>query len=91
MGYSTVALKEKILEMFPEIGKQQLAVDVVYSPDKNAYLVIFTRGSETLATHLETKDADECMNGVKCVYLGVQITQFIKNFAAREEFSRKAA
>lgn len=90
MGYTTVALKED-LEMYPEIGKQQLAVGVVYNADEESYLVTFTRKSESLATHLEKKDADECMNGIKCVYLGVQIAQFIKNFPARTEFSRKAA
>jgi hypothetical protein len=31
------------------------------------------------------------MNGIKCVYLGVQIAQFVENFPARREFSRKAA
>lgn len=91
MGYSTVALKKKIIEMYPEIWQQKLAVEVVFSAEKDAYVVHFTRGSESLATHLEKKDADECMNGIKCVYLGVQVAQFIKNFAAREEFSRKVA
>ena len=31
------------------------------------------------------KDADECMNNIKCVYLGVQIGQFVKNFEEDEE------
>ncbi len=38
-----------------------------------------------LTTHLEKKDADECMDGNKCVYLGVQIGQFIKNFEILEK------
>lgn len=91
MGYTIVALEDKIMEMYPEIRQQQLALSIVFNADKNAYVVTFSRGSESLATHLEKKDADECMNGIKCVYLGVQIAQFIRNFAAREEFSRSAA
>jgi hypothetical protein len=27
-----------------------------------------------------TKDADECMDGIQCVYLGMQAGQFINNF-----------
>jgi len=46
MGYTNIALKDKILEMFPD---------------------------------------DECMDGIKCVYLGVQISQFINNFELIEE------
>jgi hypothetical protein len=49
------------------------------------------RGKEQLSTHLEKNDAEECMNGIKCVYLGVQVAQFIKNFEEREEFGRKVA
>ena len=31
------------------------------------------------------------MNGIKCVYLGVQVAQFIKNFEERAVFGRKVA
>ncbi len=89
--YTTVALKDKIIEMYPEIGKQHLAVSVTFSEEKNAYVVTFKRGTEELSTHLEKNDADECMNGIKCVYLGVQVAQFIKNFDQRTVFGRTAA
>ncbi len=89
--YTTIALKDKIMEMYPEIGEQALSVSVNFSEEKNAYVVTFKRGMEELSTHLEKNDADECMNGVKCVYLGVQIAQFIKNFDERTAFGRQAA
>jgi len=38
------------------------------------------KGTHELTTHLEKKDADECMDGIKCLYLGAQIEQLIKNF-----------
>ncbi|MCG2709457.1 MAG: hypothetical protein L6246_03930 [Thermodesulfovibrionales bacterium] len=37
-----------------------------------------------LTTHIEKKDADECMDGIKCVYLEIQVGQFIKNFEKRK-------
>ncbi|MBE0427446.1 MAG: hypothetical protein IBX72_12490 [Nitrospirae bacterium] len=40
---------------------------------------------QKLTTHLEKKDADDCMENIKCVYLGVQVSQFIKNFEIIEK------
>jgi hypothetical protein len=85
MGYTIVGLKDKILEMYPELGQRGVAVNLVFDAEKDAYIVKMHQGSHELTTHLERRDADDCMNGVKCVYLGVQIEQFIKNFALREK------
>ncbi len=84
MGYTMVALKDKIMEMYPEIQEHGISVTLSFDEQKNAYIVQFKKGSQELTTHLEKKDADECMNGIKCVYLGVQIEQFIKNFEERK-------
>ncbi len=89
--YTNEAVRDKILEMYPEIGKHGLSVGVEFSEAKIAYVVTFKRGAEELSTHLEKKDAEECMDGVKCVYLGVQIAQFIGNFEARIAFERQVA
>ncbi|GAB4409355.1 MAG: hypothetical protein OHK0032_04940 [Thermodesulfovibrionales bacterium] len=83
MGYTLVALKEKIQEMYPEIEKNGISVGLTFDEQKNAYIVHFKKGNQELTTHLEKKDADECMNGIKCVYLGIQVGQFIKNFEER--------
>ena len=91
MTYKNAALKDKILEMYPEIGKSGFSVGLDFDEKKNAYILTFRRGADVLTTHLEKKDADDCMNGIKCVYLGVQVAQFIKNFEERKVFSRKAA
>ena len=80
MGYSNVGLKEKIMEMYPEVYQHGILVGLEFNEAKNAYVVTFRKGSHVLTTHLEKKDADECMDGLKCVHLGVQIGQFIKNF-----------
>jgi len=83
MGYTKIALEEKILQMYPEIGRHGIAVSLDFSSEKNAWVVKFTKDGHELTTHLEKKDADDCMDGIKCVYLGVQIGQFIKNFEER--------
>lgn len=91
MKYTNVALKEKIMDMYPEIKAHNVAVGLDFDEGKNAYVLTFKRGAETLTTRLEKNDADECMNGVKCVYLGVQVAQFINNFEDRAVFGRKVA
>jgi len=85
MGYTMIALKDKIMEMYQEIEKHAISVGIKFSEEKNAYIVNFKKGQHELTTHLEKKDADECMNGIKCVYLGVQVGQFIKNFEEQEK------
>ena len=85
MGYSIVALKDKIMEMYPEIQQHRLAAGVVFDPAKDAYVVTFRRDGKELTTHLERADADDCMNGVKCVSLGIQVEQFVRNFELREQ------
>jgi hypothetical protein len=91
MRYTNLELKDKIMEMYPEIRKHDLSVGLDFDEKKNAYIITFKRGTELLTTHLEKKDADDCMNGIKCVYLGVQVEQFIKNFEERVVYGRKVA
>jgi len=91
MAYTQTALKDKILEMYPEITQHRITMGLDFSALKNAYIITFKRGGEELTTHLEKKDADDCMEGIKCVYLGVQVAQFVRNFDEREVFARKTA
>jgi hypothetical protein len=85
MGYTIAALKDKITEMYPEIEKHGISASLDFDAQKNAYVVKFKKNAHELTTHLERKDADECMDGIKCVYLSVQIAQFIKNFEIIEK------
>jgi hypothetical protein len=84
LGYTKVALENKILEMYPEIAEHGLSVSLDFDEVKNAYIVRLKKDKQELTTHLEKKDADDCMNNIKCVYLGVQVGQFIKNFEIRK-------
>lgn len=85
MSYSIVGLKDKILEMYPEIEKRGVTVNLVFDAAKDAYIVTMHRDGHQLSTHLERTDADDCMKGIKCVSLGIQVEQFIKNYALREK------
>jgi hypothetical protein len=80
MGYSNVALKEKIIQMYPEIAQNGVTVSLNYNEELKTYDIKLKKDLHELETHLEAKDADECMDGIKCVHLGVQVKEFIDNF-----------
>lgn len=84
MGYTIVGLKDKVLEMYPELERNGIAVSLSFDSEKDAYILKMHKGAHELTTHLERKDADDCMQGIKCVTLGIQVEQFSKNFTARE-------
>jgi len=80
VGYTNVALKEKILEMFPEIERYGISMGLDFNSEKDAYVIKLKKGAHELTTFLSKSDADECMDGTKCVHLGIKIGEFIKNF-----------
>jgi len=84
MGYTNVALKDKIQMMYPEILQHHISVGLDFSEEKNAYIIKFKKNSHELITYLDKSDADECMNDVKCVHFGMKIGEFISNFEERE-------
>lgn len=66
--------------MYPEITNHGINVGMSYDDEKAAWVIKFKKDHHELETFLEKKDADECMEGKKCVYLGVQLGDFIDNF-----------
>ncbi len=85
MGYTDIAIKDKIMEMYPEIVQNEISISLNFNREKKVYIMKLRRDLHELTTHLEKKDIDECMDGIECVHLGVQIGQFIKNFEGREK------
>jgi hypothetical protein len=83
MGYTNVALKDRIMEMHPEIEQQGISLSLDFNRELKTYDVKLKKDSHELVTHIEKKDADECMDGIKCIPLGVQISEFIRNFAGK--------
>lgn len=71
------------METYLEIVRHDISVSLDFDRAKKDYLAKFAKDNQELTTHIEKKYADECMDGIKCVYIGMQ-GQFIKNFAERE-------
>jgi hypothetical protein len=84
MSVEPKALDAKLREMYPEIAKHKLNLSLNFDGKKDAWIVKLVKGAHELTTHLEKKDAEACVDGIQCVYLGVQIGQFVENFEAAE-------
>jgi hypothetical protein len=80
MAYTQVALEDRILDMYPEIRDHSINLSLNFDEEKNTWIIKFRKDHHELTTHLEKNDADDCMEGRKCVYLGVQLGEFMKNF-----------
>ena len=91
MKYTNVALKEKIRELYPDIEKHRVSVGLTYSEEKEAYILKFKRSKQEMVTQIDKSDADDCMNNIRCLHLGIKVDTFVSNFEAREEFGTKVA
>ena len=80
MSVDPKQLDKKIREIYPEIDKWGIKLDFEFDDETDAWLVKFTKGSDTLTTHLQRDDAEKCINGEQCVYFGVQVGRFVKNY-----------
>jgi hypothetical protein len=70
---------EKIKSIYPEIGECGIDVQVEWSEDKKTWIVDLKKDHNELITHLEEKDAQACLEGKKCVNLGMQVAQLKAN------------
>ena len=79
MGYTKEDLKRKLLEMYPEISKYGLSTGLEFDQGKEAWVVSFSKGEHRRHAFLDKKDADSCIEGNACIYLGILIAQYIKD------------
>lgn len=77
MGYTQVALEDKLYEMYPELMKNHIAISISFDESRNAWVVRFDKGGHSRYAFLDKKDADACMDGVQCLYLGTLIDQYV--------------
>ena len=72
-------LCKQIHQIYPEIGECGVDVDIQYDRLKGAWIVRLEHAGRRHYKHLETQDALECLEGERCVTLGMQIGQLIAN------------
>lgn len=79
MSYTEVELKNKLYEIYPEIKKFGMSLSLEFDKEKDAWVVSFVKGKQRRHAFLDKKDADSCIEGTSCIYLGMLIAQYIKD------------
>ena len=79
------ALCQKIQEIYPDIGRCSIDVDVEFDSEKGAWLVHLEKDGKRLSTYLEEDEAGACMLGRQCVSLGLQLAELVQNIKERPE------
>jgi len=82
MSYAKEGLKKKLLEMYPEITTYGLSTELQFDEEKDVWVVSFSKGKDSRHAFLDKGDADACIEGNACIYLGVLIAQYIKDLEA---------
>ena len=73
-------LIKTLQKMYPQIQEHKLNLDVEYLSEKAYWIIKLEKDELKLHTFLDQDDAESCLNGLECIYLGVQIGQFVENF-----------
>ncbi len=84
MNIEPVTLVSKLREMNPQIGQHGLDLSLDFDRSEDEWTVTLAKGKHALKTHLARKDAEDCLSGIQCLYMGVKIGEFVANFEAEE-------
>jgi hypothetical protein len=79
MEHTKQELIKQLKEMHPELERHNVQLDAEFNQDKDAWVIKMEKADAKLHTYLDKKDADACLEGVQCVYFGVQVGQFMEN------------
>ena len=78
MGYSQVALEDKILQMYPEITENGITPRMSFDEKTNAWTIKFAKGRKESTAYLSKEDADACMDNTYCESFKTELCDVIK-------------
>lgn len=82
MGYTQVALEDKILAMYPEIRDKGISPRMGFDEERNAWVVKLVKDSKERTVYLNKNDADACMDRTYCESFGKEVGEAIKELLA---------
>lgn len=82
--YSSDAIRNKITSMYPVIGECGAELTVRYDEQNKAWLLHLEKDNHELNHYLELSDAENCLDGVQCVSLGLDIAQMFNNIEEKQ-------
>jgi hypothetical protein len=80
MGYTLVALEDKLLDMYPEIQQHGVSPRLKLDEKGQEWHVTLKKGTREFTAVLKKADADKCMDGAYCEDFGKEIKDIIGKF-----------
>lgn len=80
MGYTQVALEDKLLEMYPDIRKYGLTPRLSFDEGKDAWMVKLVKGGKEVTICLNKEDADACMDNYFCETFASEFKKALPEF-----------
>ncbi|MGD8351577.1 MAG: hypothetical protein PVG55_01140 [Nitrospirota bacterium] len=81
MGYTQVALEDRILDMYPEIREKGIHPKMGFDEEKNCWAVTLEKGGRSETVYLSKEDADACMDRTYCESFGKEVGEAIEKIA----------
>jgi hypothetical protein len=78
MGYSQVALEDKILQMYPVILDQGIRPQLRFDEEKGAWYVKLKKNGKEATVCLIKEDADACMDNTYCKSFGEEVAKALQ-------------
>jgi hypothetical protein len=70
MGYTLVALEDKLLNMYPEIREKNISPRLSFDEQKDAWMVKLVKNNKEKTICLNKEDADACIENQYCETFG---------------------
>ncbi|MEW6054858.1 MAG: hypothetical protein AB1552_13935 [Nitrospirota bacterium] len=83
MGYTQVALEDKILQMYPEIQEQGITPLMRFDEEKGAWYVKLKKNSKETTVCLPKEDADACMDNTYCQSFGEDVKKALTELKSK--------
>ena len=80
MGYSLQDLEQRFRERHSDIDRHGIKLKVSSDPERDGCEVNLAKDGKQSEIFISQKDADECMQGIECYHLGIELGNFIREF-----------
>ncbi len=80
MGYTQVALEDKLLEMYPEILQKGISPRLSFDEAKDVWIVKLVKNNIEKTVCLNKEDADACIDNKFCETFGSELKKVLAEF-----------
>ena len=80
MGYTLVALEDKLLDMYPDIRNYGISPRLSFDESKDIWTVKLVKGDKEATVTLSKSDADACMDRTYCETFGSDLKKVLSQF-----------